>query len=127
MGDSTFYFRGVEPFVITPLSDAEKAERLWQKIQANTELESRRGQLKEILRFNPGHTGALAAQRKLDNAGVAAQLYAAGEAYYRQQQWREAYRNLDEAERLAPNFRQTRALLAEILGKLEGRDTHGDV
>ena len=120
-GIPTFYFRGVEPFAVTPLSDAEKAERLWQKIQANTEPESRRRQLKEILRFDPGHTEALAAQHKLDDADVAAQLYAAGEAYYRQQQWREAYRNLEEAERLAPNFRQTRALLAEIMGKLGGK------
>ena len=41
-----------------------------------------------------------------------------GEAYYRNQQWREAYRALERVERLAPNYLQTRWLLAEVLGKL---------
>jgi tetratricopeptide (TPR) repeat protein len=123
-GVPTFYFRGVEPFAVTPLSAAEKAQRLWQKAQANPNPGGRKRQLQAILQLDPQHAEALAAQRKLDNADEAAQLYAAGEAYYQQQQWQAAYRNFEEAERLAPNFRQTRALLAEILGKLGGQTPH---
>jgi hypothetical protein len=120
-GIPTFYFQGVEPFAIAALGNDAKAQRLWQKVVASPSPDSRRRLLKEVLKFDPAHGFALAEQRKLDNIDTAAQLYAAGEAYYQQQQWREAYRNLEEAERLAPNFRQARALLAEILGKLGGR------
>lgn len=125
-GIPTFYFQGVEPFAVTPLSSEQKAARLWQKLEAGSDTgkdtdqdaEARRRLIKEVLKLHPAHAPAVAEVRKLENLDTAAQLYAAGEAYYRKQEWRAAYRNLEEAERLAPNFRQTRGLLAEILGKL---------
>jgi len=119
-GIPTFYFQSGEPFVLPPLSPAEKAERLWQKAQSVSEPARRRTLLKQIAQHNPQHPGAVRALAQLAGEEEAAPLYAAAEEYVRNEQWRDAHQRLAKIEQLAPNFRQTRSLLAQVLGRLAG-------
>jgi len=118
-GIPSLYYQGVEPFVIAPLSNTAKADQLWQNAQALGKV-ARRRLLNTIIQLNPLHTDAQKALRWLDNEVNAEILYAAAETNYQNHQWREAHRVLEQVERLSPNFRETRSLLAEVLGKLEG-------
>lgn len=122
-GVPTLYFQGSEPFAITALSDAQKAERLWQKAQQVTEPERRRGLLERILALAPKHTGATAARQQLQNSAEAERLYAEALPLIEQAAWRDAYRALETVERLSPNYADTRSLLAELLGKLGAPST----
>ncbi|MGB3219865.1 MAG: SIR2 family protein, partial [Anaerolineae bacterium] len=124
-GIPTLYFQGSEPFAITPLSDAQKAARLWEKMPQVSEPVRRRARLERILALDPTHAGAQAARQQLLNSAEAARLYDAALPLYEQQQWRDAYRTLEEVERLAPNYRDTRSRLAELLGKLGAAPTGG--
>lgn len=118
-GIPTFYLQAREPFAITPLAPSARADRLWQKAQG-AEAARRRQLLEGALRLDPTHAEAQAGLQRLKNQEEAALLYAAAEAYYQSQEWRTAYRDLWKVEQLAPNFRNTRALLAEIKGHLDG-------
>lgn len=117
-GVPTLYFQGTEPFVFPALNNEVKAARLWQKVAQIDDPEHRRQTLTAILTLQPEHAGARKALKRLDDETLAARLYADAEVNYRQQQWREAYRALEQVEHLLPNFCNTRSLLAEVLGKL---------
>ena len=117
-GIPALYFQGSEPFAIPVLSNAEKAARLWEKAQQVSEPARRRDLLDRILALDPKHAGATAAVQQLEKGAEAAQLYEAALPLVEGQQWREAYRTLEQVEQLAPNYRDTRSRLAELLGKL---------
>lgn len=119
-GIPTFYFQSGEPFALPPLSPAKKAERLWDKAQTVADLAARRLLLQQIVEQVPDHPGAARALAQLAKEKEAAPLYAAAEAYVQKEQWREAHRVLEQIEHLAPNFRDTRSLLAQVLGRLGG-------
>ena len=120
-GIPSLYLQSGEPFTIKPLSDAGKAERLWQRSQKVSERERRKEIIAQILKLDPNHAGGKAAQQRFDNEDQSEERYAAAETYYQNQQWREAYRVLEQIEHLVPNYRSTRTLLAEVLGKLGGQ------
>lgn len=120
-GIPTLYAQGVEPFTFPALSDADKAERLWQKIPGIEDSARRRIALTRILALDPTHSRAQKALERLGHAEKVVGLYAAAEANYQAGLWREAYRVLDQIERILPNYRDTRSLLAEVLGKLGGQ------
>lgn len=117
-GVPTFYFQGTEPFVFPALNNEVKAARLWQKVAQIDDPERRREILTAILTLQPEHAAARKALKRVDDETLAIRLYADAEANYRQQQWRETYLALEQVEHLLPNFRNTRSLLAEVLGKL---------
>lgn len=117
-GVPTLYFQGTEPFVFPVLNNEVKAARLWQKVAQIDDPERRRKTLTVILTLQPEHAAARKALKRLDDETLAARLYTDAEANYQQQQWREAYRALEQVEHLVPNLRNTRSLLAEVLGKL---------
>lgn len=119
-GIPTFYFQSGEPFALPPLSAAQKAVRLWDKAQAIRDVAVRRLLLQRVVAHDPEHIGASRALAQLDAQAEADPLYAAAEAYVQKEQWREAHRVLVQIERLAPNFRQARSLLAQVLGRLGG-------
>ena len=119
-GIPTFYFQSGEPFAVPPLSAQKKAERLWGKVQAISDIAGRRLLLQRIVEQVPDHPGAASALAQLAREAEADPLYAAAEAYVGNEKWREAHRVLEQIERLAPNFRRTRSLLAQVLGRLGG-------
>lgn len=131
-GIPTFYFQGTEPFVVTPLNDTQKAERLWPKVQALLRLPTKREQsstdrlrslLNQILSLDANHSDAQKSLQQLDNQVKAARLYTEGVAYKNKEQWQEAYQALQQVEQLWPNYLDTRWLLAEVLGKLHQMPT----
>ena len=93
-GIPALYFQGTEPFAFPTLSDEAKAERLWQKVHQIGDVDRRRSALAAVLALHPGHVAARKALKRLDDEDAAAHLYAAAEASYRDQQWREMYRAL---------------------------------
>lgn len=117
-GVPTLYFQGTEPFVFPALNNAVKAAWLWQKVAQIGDPERRRQTLTAILALQPAHDAACKALKRLDDEALAVRLYADAEVTYRQQQWRETHLALEQVEHLLPNFRNTRSLLAEVLGKL---------
>jgi hypothetical protein len=129
-GIPAFYFQGIEPFAVRPLSDIDKAARLWQKVQASLTAppgdEAKaddkwlRSALNQILALDPAHDVARHRLQRLDNEATAAKLYTEGLAALERQRWRDAHRALEEVERLYPNYGDTRSRLAEVLGKLDG-------
>ncbi len=119
-GIPTFYFQSGEPFAVPPLSPEKKAERLWAKAQAATDVAARRLLLQQIVEQVPDHPGAASALAQLTGEAEADPLYVVAEAYVSNESWREAHRVLEQIEHLAPNFRRTRSLLAQVLGRLGG-------
>lgn len=131
-GVPALYCQGGEPFVITKLDDAQKAARLWQRVERLTNLPgsfqaSRKitnqpgrwqGLVAQILTLNPAHTGAVKLQTQWDATAQAAALYNEAVQLSEQEQWRAAHHQLKEVERLAPNYRDTPARLMELYGKL---------
>ena len=119
-GIPAVYFQGMEPFVVAPLNDTEKAERLWQKVQSDVDPDRRSQILAQVLKLQPGHAGAQAAQRQLDNAAEAAGFTLRG---------RHPIRTSSGVKPIArwtmwSDWRLTsatpRSLLAEVLGNLSG-------
>lgn len=80
-----------------------------------------RGLIRQILEQEPTHAGAREVQARWEREAEAIPLYAAAEAYIQHEQWRDAHRTLTQIERMTPNFRQSRSLLAEVLGHLRGQ------
>ena len=119
-GIPALYLQGTEPFIFPTLSGMEaKAERLWQKIDQIDDADCRRKTLTAIsVALQPGHAAARKVLQRLNDEAATAHHYAVAETHYREQHWREAYRALEQVERLVPNFHDTRSLLAEVLGKL---------
>jgi len=135
-GIPALYFQGVEPFSIEPLTDPQKAARLWQKVQANLAKQAgfdatsvqplaeqavvqMRTAVDEILKLDPAHAEAGKMLTRLDHLVEADRLYAVVQSYYQKQQWREAYRTLELIQRLVPNYRDIWSLSAEVKGKLD--------
>jgi hypothetical protein len=116
-GVPALYFQGSEPFAVAALTDAEKAERRWQRAQGATDAR-RRHLLEGALALNPNHPGAQAALTRLNDEAEAAHLYAAAVAYMDKQQWRDAQRTLEQIQKRVPNFRDTLSRLSEVLGHL---------
>jgi hypothetical protein len=84
----------------------------------------RRGLLDRTLALDAKHAGAGAAVQQLQNSGEAARLYDTALPLVEQGQWREAHRTLEKVEQLAPNYRDTRSRLAELLGKLDAASSN---
>jgi hypothetical protein len=116
-GVPALYFQGSEPFALPLLTNAQKAERLWQRVQGATDAH-RRQLLEAALALDPNHAGAQAALTRLSAETEADHLYAAVVAYMDNEQWRDAHRVLEQIQKLVPNFRDTLARLSEVLGKL---------
>lgn len=117
-GIPTFYLQANEPFDIPQLTAAQKAERLWQKSRSAQVLGKRRQLLEAALAIDPDHADAQAGLVQLENEVEAASIYAAAHAYMENEEWRDAHRALEQVRRLLPNYRETRSLLSEVLGKL---------
>ncbi|MFN8488155.1 MAG: CHAT domain-containing protein [Caldilineaceae bacterium] len=120
-GIPALYLQGQEPFAIPALSDTEKATHFWQKVQQLPEAASatrRRTLLEHVLNYAPTHAGAIQTLQRLNAAEKAMELYPAALAHAQQAEWRDAFRAFEQVEQLVPNFRDTRARLAEIRGKL---------
>lgn len=117
-GIPTFYLQATEPFVLQPLTAAERADWLWQKAQQTKEPARRRQLLEGALHLLPTHAAAKAELTRLQQEDEAAHLYAAAVAYMAGAQWSDAHRTLEQIEHRLPNFRDTRSRLATVLGKL---------
>lgn len=120
-GIPTFYFQSGEPFALAALTPAQKAERLWQKTQA-AQGERMRQLVAQVLQHSPEHPAALAVQKSWEKEAEIRPLYAAAAAYIENGDWRDAHRTLEQIERTIPNFRDTRSLLAQALGRLRGEE-----
>ncbi len=113
------YFQSGEPFALPTLTPQEKAERLWQKAQ-KAPAERAKALVGKILALDPTHAGAGELEKRGQREREAAPLYAAAQSYIQNGLWRDAHRTLTQIERMTPNFRQSRSLLAEVLGHLRG-------
>jgi hypothetical protein len=136
-GVPALYSQGVEPFEIAPLSNQQKAARLWQKVQPalgahigpaqdhsqppdEIALKQLHTSLEQISKLDPAHEPARKALERLANIEEATRLYAVVQKYCQTEQWREAYRTLELIQRLVPNFRDAWSLLAQVKAQLEG-------
>ncbi|HRW08862.1 MAG TPA: CHAT domain-containing protein [Caldilineaceae bacterium] len=124
-GIPTFYLQANQPFDIPQLTDAQKAARLWQKSVTVQDPSTRRHLLECALALDDSHADALAGMDQLENAEEAARLYDAAKAYITGNQWREALRNLERVEQLNPGHADTRSLLAEVKGQIDGTPIFG--
>lgn len=113
------YFQSGEPFALPALTPQEKAGRLWQKAQ-KAPAERANALVGKILALDPTHAGAGEMEKRGQREGEAAPLYAAAQAYIQSEKWRDAHRSLSQIEGLVANYRQTRNLLAQVLGRLGG-------
>jgi hypothetical protein len=96
-GIPALYYQRGEPFSIRPLTNEEKAARLWQKVVQLNEAEAavrRRALLDQVIQLDPDHAGARRELEQLARRAEATSLYAAARAYYENGQWREAHRTL---------------------------------
>ncbi|MEZ4862149.1 MAG: CHAT domain-containing protein [Caldilineaceae bacterium] len=121
-GIPAFYLQAAEPFAIQPLAPADRADLLWQKAQQVTDPTRQRQLLEGAVALDRNHTSAQAALTRLQHEAEAAHLYAAAVTYMENAQWRDAQRTLEQIEQRSPNFRDTRARLAEVLGKLPAEE-----
>ncbi|MCE7982260.1 MAG: CHAT domain-containing protein [Caldilinea sp. CFX5] len=119
-GVPALYLQDSEPFVLPVLTDGQKAEHLWLRLPTTNEPAQQRALLTRILALDPAHAGAQNAVAQIEKSRKAARFYDAAQASKETAAWREAYQCLLEVERLAPNFCQTRRLLAEVKGHLDG-------
>lgn len=136
-GVPALYFQGSEPFVIPKPDTAQKAARLWARVErltkhtGSTEASQKistptdrvQKLVTQILQLEPTHAGAVKLQAQFEAEIEAERLYTVGETYYRNQQWRESYRTLELVRRLRPNYRDTWRLLVEIKQKLDEGET----